>query len=77
MSFITGEGDMPDPDKRASLFPRRADPEPASRPLPGRTRKSCSSPLTAPVPYRKRLFCLGNPEVDMAAGGGCHTHKAL
>ena len=23
MSFITGEGDMPDPDKRASLFPRR------------------------------------------------------
>src|SRR3546814_17051870 len=23
MSFITGEGDMPDPDKRANLFPRR------------------------------------------------------
>ncbi|WP_033073628.1 class I adenylate-forming enzyme family protein [Sphingopyxis sp. MWB1] len=23
MSFITGEGEMPDPDKRASLFPRR------------------------------------------------------
>ncbi len=23
MSFITGEADMPDPDKRASLFPRR------------------------------------------------------
>src|SRR3990167_5060912 len=23
MSFITGEGDIPDPDKRASLFPRR------------------------------------------------------